>query len=256
MLLHCPLILLVFFFTSGQGLLSQSALQLNNQDAYAAAGYHSNQGLALGETVTSRSGQVGGAVHSYNQVHTHVNSSEGFFFSTSLLHFFHPSASLSVLSLFTHSLLHASVSCPILCSSTHFFVLALSLFLFLLVLFPLSFSPPVFLHLHTFLLACCLTSSFPHFSHLSPHAAPLQVTSSRAAAQLAGTDSPSQSQRDSFAQQAHGSAFHMPTEGGSAPAGPSMYYSCATLPAQVQIPEEITVMLQFLSDGCFLHSSQ
>uniref|UniRef100_A0A4W6EB11 Catenin (cadherin-associated protein), delta 2b n=1 Tax=Lates calcarifer TaxID=8187 RepID=A0A4W6EB11_LATCA len=108
-----------------QGLLSQSALQLNNQDAYAAAGYHSNQGLALGETVTSRSGQVGGAVHSYNQ-----------------------------------------------------------------------------------------------------------VTSSRAAAQLAGTDSPSQSQRDSFAQQAHGSAFHMPTEGGSAPAGPSMYYSCATLPAQ------------------------
>ncbi|XP_039999754.1 catenin delta-2b isoform X2 [Xiphias gladius] len=50
-----------------QGLLSQSALQLNNQDAYAAAGYHSNQGLALGETVTGRSGQVGGAVHSYNQ---------------------------------------------------------------------------------------------------------------------------------------------------------------------------------------------
>ncbi|KAM9349847.1 catenin delta-2b isoform 3-T3 [Symphorus nematophorus] len=50
-----------------QGLLSQSALQLNNQDAYAAAGYHSNQGLALGETVSSRSGQVGGAVHIYNQ---------------------------------------------------------------------------------------------------------------------------------------------------------------------------------------------
>eukprot|EP00064_Thunnus_orientalis_P005847 superscaffoldBa00000590_g5861 len=108
-----------------QGLLSQSALQLNNQDAYAAAGYHSNQGLALGESVTGRSGHVGGAVHSYNQ-----------------------------------------------------------------------------------------------------------VTSSRAAAQLVGTDSPSQSQRDSFAQQAHGSAFHMPTEGGSAPVGPSMYYSCATLPAQ------------------------
>uniref|UniRef100_A0A3B4Z6W0 Catenin delta 2 n=1 Tax=Stegastes partitus TaxID=144197 RepID=A0A3B4Z6W0_9TELE len=38
-----------------QGLLSQSALQLNNQDAYAAAGYHSNQGLALGESVTGPS---------------------------------------------------------------------------------------------------------------------------------------------------------------------------------------------------------
>ncbi|XP_053186325.1 catenin delta-2b isoform X2 [Scomber japonicus] len=50
-----------------QGLLSQSALQLNNQDAYAAAGYHSNQGLALGESVTGRSGHIGGAVHSYNQ---------------------------------------------------------------------------------------------------------------------------------------------------------------------------------------------
>uniref|UniRef100_A0A671WT86 Catenin (cadherin-associated protein), delta 2b n=1 Tax=Sparus aurata TaxID=8175 RepID=A0A671WT86_SPAAU len=59
-----------------------------------------------------------------------------------------------------------------------------------------------------------------------------RVTSSRAAAQLAGTDSPSQSQRDSFAQQAHGSAFHMPSDGGPTPAGPPMYYSCATLPAQ------------------------
>uniref|UniRef100_A0AAQ4QED0 Catenin (cadherin-associated protein), delta 2b n=1 Tax=Gasterosteus aculeatus aculeatus TaxID=481459 RepID=A0AAQ4QED0_GASAC len=59
-----------------------------------------------------------------------------------------------------------------------------------------------------------------------------RVTSSRAAAHLAGTDSPSQSQRDSFAQQAHGSAFHMPADLGSAPAGPPMYYSCATLPAQ------------------------
>nr|XP_020460170.1 catenin delta-2-like isoform X8 [Monopterus albus] len=109
--------------TDRQGLLSQSTLHLNSQDAYAAAGYHSNHGLALGET--GRSGQIGGAVHSYNQ-----------------------------------------------------------------------------------------------------------VTSSRAAAQLTGTDSPSQSQRDSFAQQAHGSAFHMPTEGGSAPTGSSVYYSCATLPAQ------------------------
>ncbi|XP_068197273.1 catenin delta-2b isoform X10 [Antennarius striatus] len=108
-----------------QGLLSQSALQLNNQEAYAAAGYHSNQGLALGESVTGRGGQVGGAVHIYNQ-----------------------------------------------------------------------------------------------------------VTSCRAAAQLTGTDSSSQSQRDSFAQQAHGSAFHMPADGGPAPAGTPMYYSCATLPAQ------------------------
>ncbi|XP_077412544.1 catenin delta-2b isoform X12 [Vanacampus margaritifer] len=108
-----------------QGLLSHSALQLNNQDAYAAAGYHSNQAMALGEVVSGRSGHIGGAVHSYNQ-----------------------------------------------------------------------------------------------------------VTSSRAAAQLMGTDSPSQSHRDSFAQQAIGSAFHMPSEGGPAPAGPSMYYSCATLPAQ------------------------
>ncbi|TNM97699.1 hypothetical protein fugu_013945 [Takifugu bimaculatus] len=46
-----------------QGLLSQSALQLNNQDAYAAAGYHSNPGL---DTTIGRSGQVG-AVHIYNQ---------------------------------------------------------------------------------------------------------------------------------------------------------------------------------------------
>ncbi|XP_046884214.1 LOW QUALITY PROTEIN: catenin delta-2b [Hypomesus transpacificus] len=59
-------------FSTGdrQGLLSQSALQLNNQDGGLgySAGYHSNQGLALGEQVTPRSGQVGGAVHSYNQV--------------------------------------------------------------------------------------------------------------------------------------------------------------------------------------------
>lgn len=52
--------------SSGQGLLSQSALQLNNQDAYAAAGYHSNPGL---DTTIGRSGQVG-AVHIYNQVQT------------------------------------------------------------------------------------------------------------------------------------------------------------------------------------------
>uniref|UniRef100_A0A3Q1GPP4 Catenin (cadherin-associated protein), delta 2b n=1 Tax=Acanthochromis polyacanthus TaxID=80966 RepID=A0A3Q1GPP4_9TELE len=59
-----------------------------------------------------------------------------------------------------------------------------------------------------------------------------QFTATTRSAQLAATDSPSQSQRDSFAQQALSSAFHMPTEGGSVPAGPSMYYSCATLPAQ------------------------
>lgn len=52
--------------SSGQGLLSQSALQLNNQDAYAASGYHSNPGL---DTTIGRSGQVG-AVHIYNQVQT------------------------------------------------------------------------------------------------------------------------------------------------------------------------------------------
>ncbi|XP_068604431.1 catenin delta-2-like isoform X2 [Brachionichthys hirsutus] len=108
-----------------QGLLSQSALQLNNQEAYAAAGYHSNQGLTLGESVAGRGGQVGGAVHIYNQ-----------------------------------------------------------------------------------------------------------VASSRAAAQLTGTNSCSQAQRDSFSQQAHGSAFHMPADAGPAPAGTPMYYSCATLPAQ------------------------
>ncbi|XP_037538055.1 catenin delta-2b [Nematolebias whitei] len=110
---------------TGDRLLSQSALQLNSQDAYAVAGYHSSQGLALGETVSGRGGQFGGAVHSYNQ-----------------------------------------------------------------------------------------------------------VTSSRAAAQLVSTDPPSQSQRDSFAQQTLGSTLHMSNEGGSALAGPSMYYSCATLPAQ------------------------
>uniref|UniRef100_H2MBP1 Catenin (cadherin-associated protein), delta 2b n=1 Tax=Oryzias latipes TaxID=8090 RepID=H2MBP1_ORYLA len=64
-----------------QGLLSQSALQLNSQDVYAAAGYHSNQGLTLGETAAARSGQIGGAIHSYNQVHY-------FFIHTSYCHLF------------------------------------------------------------------------------------------------------------------------------------------------------------------------
>ncbi|XP_066536831.1 catenin delta-2b isoform X2 [Hoplias malabaricus] len=61
-------------FVTGPGILSQSALQLNNQEGTFpySAGYHSNQTLALGDLSASqpppRSGQVGGAVHSYNQV--------------------------------------------------------------------------------------------------------------------------------------------------------------------------------------------
>ncbi|XP_039610328.1 catenin delta-2 isoform X3 [Polypterus senegalus] len=56
-------------------LLSQSALQLNSNPEGSfqyTASYHSNQTLALSDSSTaqlpSRSGQVGGAVHSYNQV--------------------------------------------------------------------------------------------------------------------------------------------------------------------------------------------
>ncbi|KAM9789739.1 catenin delta-2b [Neosynchiropus ocellatus] len=96
-----------------QGLLSQSTLQLSSQDAYAAAGYHSNQGLALG------------AVLSYNQ-----------------------------------------------------------------------------------------------------------VSSGCAAAQLPGTESLSHSQRDLFTKQAQSGTFHMASDPVSTATGPSMYYSCATLPAQ------------------------
>ncbi|KAI4891364.1 hypothetical protein NFI96_022944, partial [Prochilodus magdalenae] len=61
-------------FVTGPGILSQSALQLNNQEGtfHYSAGYHSNQTLALGDPPASqpppRGGQVGGAVHSYNQV--------------------------------------------------------------------------------------------------------------------------------------------------------------------------------------------
>ncbi|XP_036452937.1 catenin delta-2b [Colossoma macropomum] len=63
-------------FATGErpGILSQSALQLNNQEGTFpySAGYHSNQTLALGDLSASqpppRGGQVGGAVHSYNQV--------------------------------------------------------------------------------------------------------------------------------------------------------------------------------------------
>ncbi|KAI1889048.1 hypothetical protein AGOR_G00175040 [Albula goreensis] len=56
-------------------LLSQSTLQLNSNPEGSfqySASYHSNQTLALSDSSTSqlptRSGQVGGAVHSYNQV--------------------------------------------------------------------------------------------------------------------------------------------------------------------------------------------
>ncbi|XP_064792582.1 catenin delta-2-like isoform X3 [Oncorhynchus masou masou] len=55
-------------FSTGdrQGLLSQSALKLNNQDGTLPypASYHSNQTLEA----PPRGGQVGGAIHSYNQV--------------------------------------------------------------------------------------------------------------------------------------------------------------------------------------------
>ncbi|KAK3545462.1 hypothetical protein QTP70_007689 [Hemibagrus guttatus] len=63
-------------FAAGEraGILSQSALQLNNQEGTFpyTAGYHSSQTLALGDPATSqplaRGAQVGGAVHTYNQV--------------------------------------------------------------------------------------------------------------------------------------------------------------------------------------------
>uniref|UniRef100_H3DJQ9 Catenin (cadherin-associated protein), delta 2b n=1 Tax=Tetraodon nigroviridis TaxID=99883 RepID=H3DJQ9_TETNG len=65
-----------------------------------------------------------------------------------------------------------------------------------------------------------------------PECAQQPVAASRAASQLAGADSPSQAQRDPFAQQTHGNTFHMSSEGGPAPSEVPMYYSCATLPAQ------------------------
>uniref|UniRef100_A0A3B5RB94 Catenin delta 2 n=1 Tax=Xiphophorus maculatus TaxID=8083 RepID=A0A3B5RB94_XIPMA len=56
-------------------LLSQSSLQLNSTPEASlqySASYHSNQTLALSDSISAatpqRSGQVGGAVHSYNQV--------------------------------------------------------------------------------------------------------------------------------------------------------------------------------------------
>lgn len=59
----------------GPALLSQSSLQLNSTPEASlqySASYHSNQTLALSDSISAatpqRSGQVGGAVHSYNQV--------------------------------------------------------------------------------------------------------------------------------------------------------------------------------------------
>ncbi|MEQ2212237.1 Catenin delta-2, partial [Xenoophorus captivus] len=56
-------------------LLSQSSLQLNSTPEASlqySASYHSNQTLALSDSISAatpqRSGHVGGAVHSYNQV--------------------------------------------------------------------------------------------------------------------------------------------------------------------------------------------
>lgn len=59
----------------GPALLSQSSLQLNSTPEASlqySASYHSNQTLALSDSISAaapqRGGQVGGAVHSYNQV--------------------------------------------------------------------------------------------------------------------------------------------------------------------------------------------
>lgn len=60
----------------GPALLSQSSLQLNSTPEASlqySASYHSNQTLALSDSIAAaatpqRGGQVGGAVHSYNQV--------------------------------------------------------------------------------------------------------------------------------------------------------------------------------------------
>uniref|UniRef100_A0A674A3M5 Catenin delta 2 n=1 Tax=Salmo trutta TaxID=8032 RepID=A0A674A3M5_SALTR len=64
-------------------LLSQSSLQLNSTPEASlqySASYHSNQTLALSDSAAAatpqRSGQVGGAVHSYNQV-GHQDNEEG-----------------------------------------------------------------------------------------------------------------------------------------------------------------------------------
>ncbi|XP_036791014.1 catenin delta-2 [Oncorhynchus mykiss] len=62
-------------YNTGEPLLCQSSLQLNSTPEASlqySASYHSNQTLALSDSAAAatpqRSGQVGGAVHSYNQV--------------------------------------------------------------------------------------------------------------------------------------------------------------------------------------------
>lgn len=67
---------LLLSLSLGPALLSQSSLQLNSTPEASlqySASYHSNQTLALSDSISAaatpqRSGQVGGAVHSYNQV--------------------------------------------------------------------------------------------------------------------------------------------------------------------------------------------
>ncbi|XP_043960613.1 catenin delta-2 isoform X4 [Gambusia affinis] len=82
-------------------LLSQSSLQLNSTPESSlqySASYHSNQTLALSDSISAatpqRSGQVGGAVHSYNQVtssraaqqhQSHTGAGSGIYYSSSTL---------------------------------------------------------------------------------------------------------------------------------------------------------------------------
>uniref|UniRef100_A0A8K9XI41 Catenin delta 2 n=1 Tax=Oncorhynchus mykiss TaxID=8022 RepID=A0A8K9XI41_ONCMY len=70
-------------YNTGEPLLCQSSLQLNSTPEASlqySASYHSNQTLALSDSAAAatpqRSGQVGGAVHSYNQVGHHDNDDE------------------------------------------------------------------------------------------------------------------------------------------------------------------------------------
>uniref|UniRef100_A0A6Q2YBL9 Catenin delta 2 n=1 Tax=Esox lucius TaxID=8010 RepID=A0A6Q2YBL9_ESOLU len=72
-------------YNTGQrpSLLSQSSLQLNSTPEASlqySANYHSNQTLALSDSgaaaTPQRSGQVGGAVHSYNQVGHHSHDDD------------------------------------------------------------------------------------------------------------------------------------------------------------------------------------
>uniref|UniRef100_A0A665V269 Catenin delta 2 n=1 Tax=Echeneis naucrates TaxID=173247 RepID=A0A665V269_ECHNA len=81
-------------------LLSQSSLQLNSTPEASlqySASYHSNQTLALSDSISAatpqRSGQVGGAVHSYNQVGNAAVSlpcpHSSLYLPSSLIFFFH-----------------------------------------------------------------------------------------------------------------------------------------------------------------------